>query len=119
MLSDRKWSAGPKFHFFSDLGSFFKAGFKKIKNKTLNRRTSLGSKVVAKPTAIYQPSEQEKAKENCPDNALVTRESDVTREEKPIMASTPTVWKRDVSDSHNEIFIQMGEEVQAHTLQVI
>ena len=124
----------------SDLGSFFKENFKRIKNKTLKRRQSLTGqnrtegKVTVRGGGGGVPID-EQSKENCPDNNTSrntpvldqsrdeTRDDDVAIPRVDVVTSSP-IMREDDKDAveedgaHNEIFVQMGEQVVAHSLQV-
>ena len=125
----------------SDLGSFFKENFKRIKNKTLKRRQSLTGqnrsegKVTVRGGGGVPIDEQ--SKENCPDNNTSrntpvldqsrdeSRDDDVAIPHVDVVTSSP-IMREDDKDAvvveedgaHNEIFVQMGEQVVAHSLQV-
>ncbi|KAL5268939.1 hypothetical protein ACHWQZ_G002689 [Mnemiopsis leidyi] len=117
----------------SDLGSFFKENFKRIKNKTLKRRQSLTGQNRSEGKVTIRGgggvSIDEQSKENCPDNNVSrhtleeSRDDDVAIPRVDVVTSSPMLRREDKEDveedgAHNEIFVQMGEHVVAHSLQV-
>jgi hypothetical protein len=117
----------------SDLGTFFKENFKRIKNKTMKRRQSLTGqgKGEGKVTVRGGPAIEEQGKENCPDNTVRSPQVSVkSLGSNGVVTSTPTMTVkngrnveedgRNVEEDgpHNEIFVHMGDQVVAHSLQV-
>lgn len=72
-------------------------------------------------------------KENCPNNTGTLTSRDVIKAPRDVITSspyavtktlTPTLLRKspeeeESEDVHNEIFVQMGDHVHAHTLQVL
>ena len=120
----------------SDLGTFFKENFKRIKKKTMKRRQSLTgqNKSDSKVTVRGGAPLDEQSKENCPDNAVQSpplpekkrdrsRDADDVIPQVDVVTSTPTLAVKnerpgEEDGSHNEIFVHMGDQVLAHSLQV-